>query len=135
MTTLHLAPNPCNTCPYLRSTPPGIWHRDEYEKLRDYDDSDSPPIAVFRCHQQLVTNEPTVCRGWLFVHADSVAVRFGIITGQLSADDLPPVDDEHAELYDSGTEACEAGLSAIKRPSAAARDAQRRLLRRGTFQR
>jgi hypothetical protein len=44
-------------------------------------------------------------------------------------------DDAYAEcdvpVYDSGTEAAEAGLAAIKRPPREALEAQRKLVRRG----
>ncbi len=129
--TLHMAARPCSTCPYRRDTPPGIWSADEYRKLPQYDDAYQPvpALAVFRCHQQNGTGVPTVCRGWLAVHPDSPAVRLAILTGELTrAQRDTPVD---VALYDSGQEACLAGLAAIARPSTKALRAQARLLRRG----
>jgi Family of unknown function (DUF6283) len=30
-------PEPCATCPYRRSTPAGVWARNEYDSLEAYD--------------------------------------------------------------------------------------------------
>lgn len=115
---LHVAPRPCSTCPYRRDTPPGIWHPDEYERLADFDDVDADgvlPTSTFRCHQQTATGVPTACRGWLTVHADSVAVRVAVVTGQVTIDQVRapvPVD-----LYASGAEARDAGLAGVADPS------------------
>lgn len=129
---LFIAPKPCNTCPYARSTPPGIWHPDEYAKLPTYDDDAAEPsVATFHCHQETATHVPTVCRGWLYVHADSIAVRFAVVTGQLDLSDLPPASERDPSLYASGAEACAASMAAIEQPPPAARRAQQRLVRKG----
>lgn len=63
-TKLHVAPRPCNTCPYARSTPPGVWAPEEYAKLSRYDRSPetNQDLATFHCHQENATGVPTVCR-------------------------------------------------------------------------
>jgi hypothetical protein len=126
--TLHAAPRPCTTCPYRRDTPAGIWHPDEYHKLVAYDDEPGP-FETFHCHQENATGVPTVCRGWLSVHPDSVAVRLAIARGALTVEqrDAPPM----VDLYISGTEARDAGLAGVENPSTAARVAIRRLTRKG----
>lgn len=125
---LHVAPRPCATCPYVRATPPGIWHPDEYAKLPAYDEIPGN-LATFGCHQQHHTGRPAVCRGWLGVHRDGIAVRLAVATGRLDLDDVPLDDDP--TLYGSGGEAAAAGLAAIEDPPATARKAARKLLDRG----
>lgn len=134
--TLHAAPRPCSTCPYRRDTPPGIWHPDEYAKLPLYDEpawdgqqlSHDHELALFHCHQETATHVPTVCRGWLHVHADSVAVRLGIGMGQLTIEqrDAEPL----VDLYATGAEAAAAGLAGCDNPDVDALDAQIKLLAR-----
>lgn len=41
---------PCSSCPYRRDVPSGVWHREEYEKLLQYDDS-TEILPAFMCHQ------------------------------------------------------------------------------------
>jgi hypothetical protein len=126
---LHVAPRPCNTCPYLRSTPPGIWHPDEYAKLPHFDDDaplDEHALATFHCHQQHATGVPTVCRGWLGVHRDSIAVRVAQIDGRIDPADVPTEPDP--TMYDSGAEACAVGLAAVDAPPPEAFAAQVKLL-------
>lgn len=129
MTGLHAAPRPCVTCPYRRDTPAGIWDPDEYAKLADYDNEHEPPLATFHCHQENATGVPTVCRGWLSVHHDSVAVRLACSVGKLTVEQR----DAHVdvELYETGTEAMDAGLAGCDDPSPAARAAASKLIRRG----
>lgn len=118
VTRLIVAPNPCSSCPYVRSTPPGVWDPTEYVKLAGYD-ADPCLLPVFRCHETR-GGDPAVCKGWLVVHRDSVSVRLGILTGQLSASDRPHEPDP--TLYESGTEACIEGMRGVKRPSRKARE-------------
>lgn len=58
-------PVPCGSCPYRRDVPSGVWSRDEYEKLPEYDGEtweQSP--AIFLCHQR----DGHLCGGWLACH-------------------------------------------------------------------
>lgn len=129
---LHVAPRPCNTCPYRCDTPPGVWHPDEYEKLARYDDQPDgqlPALATFHCHQENATGDPTVCRGWLSVHAESPAVRLAIIDGKVTVDQVYAEAD--VDLYESGAEAQAAGIAAVAAPGGDAVDAIRKLVRRG----
>lgn len=128
---LHVAPRACSTCPYRKDTPPGIWHPEEYEKLRTYDEQpgEMPRLAVFHCHQENATGVSTVCRGWLSTHRDSVAVRFGCVTGQLDVHEIPQKPEPL--YYASGTEACEAGLAGVAAPSQEAQKEMRKLVQRG----
>lgn len=129
---LHAAPRPCNTCPYRRDTPPGIWAPEEYEKLARFDfdpwAAAAPELAVFRCHQQTATGVPTVCRGWLTVHAETPAVRLAVAGGQVTVDQVyAAVDDE---LYETGAEARDAGMAGVLEPGADAEAAIGKLVAR-----
>jgi len=121
-------PSPCNTCPYRRDTPPGIWAAEEYRKLPEYDEGGSA-LGAFHCHHEAETGIPTVCRGWLSCHRfESVAVRVAVL--------MHLVTEEQVEapcsvaLYGSGLEACRAGLAGVGRPGARARKAIDRLIAR-----
>ena len=46
------AKRPCGSCPYRRDAPSGIWSREEYEKLPEYDKPTAyQPPQVFMCHR------------------------------------------------------------------------------------
>jgi len=128
---------PCPTCPYATGTPPGVWDASEYRKLAGYDDQpdgDVPELAVFLCHQTKARGRPAdapglVCRGWLAVHPDSIAVRLAVVTGQIDPNE--PHRDPGVAVYPSGAEAAAAGLAAINEPPPAAQAAIDKLLRRG----
>lgn len=121
--------NPCTSCPYRADHPSGVWHPDEYAKLARYDDTTDPELAVFHCHQENRTGRPTVCTGWLHVHADSIAVRLAVITGRLPADAL----DHQCPIafHPSGKAAAEHGLADAAQPGPEARQMQAMLQRRG----
>ena len=132
---LHVAPRPCGTCPYRRDTPPGVWAPEEYEKLRTYDDAvghvngEHLNLAVFLCHQTNATGIDTACKGWLAVHPDHVAVRLAQLRGSLTPEQVwapCPVD-----VYDSGTEAADAGLAGVPNPTHEAQSAMKKLKRQG----
>ncbi|HUV10817.1 MAG TPA: DUF6283 family protein [Acidimicrobiia bacterium] len=127
---LHCAPRPCATCPYAKATPPGIWHPDEYEKLAAYDDDgDEIAIATFHCHQENATGNRTVCKGWVAVHPDSIAVRIALIDGRLTWEQVDA--DTPVEVYASGAEARDAGLAGVDELSPEAAEAMMKLVRRG----
>lgn len=128
MTALHVAPRPCTTCPYRKDTPSGIWHPDEYEKLRRYDDDYPPALEAFLCHQTNATGIDTACRGWLSVHPDHVAVRLLLLlTDRLTAAQRDA--DPETPLYSSGNEAADAGLVGVPAPSPEAQITIDKLLR------
>ena len=128
---LDCAPAPCGSCPYACKTPAGIWAKEEYLKLIGYDEKSGnpPPLVVFLCHQTNAIGRETVCRGWLSVHPDCVAVRLAISRGQVTPEqrDAPPL----VPLYRSGVEAAMAGLRGVRRPSRAAKRLMGRLLAKG----
>ncbi len=130
---LYMAPTPCTTCPYRRDTPSGIWDRIEYEKLPAYDERGfgGAPMVTFHCHQEAEIGKPTVCRGWLSVHPDCIAVRMARFSGLITKEQMAeiPIKPDPA-LYSSGTQAMRAGIKGIKRPKAKAVAAIRKLVKR-----
>lgn len=115
---LFVPPRPCVSCPYRLDCPSGVWSEEEYEKLRVYDDPYAPEVAVFHCHQENATGVDTVCRGWLTVASESVAVRVAGATGRVTGEEVyaePPV-----PLHPSGNAAADFGERDIECPSRAA---------------
>lgn len=130
MSALDCDRRPCSSCPYVRSTPAGVWHVDEYAKLPTYDDSAAEPaLGVFLCHQSNAHGRSTVCRGWLSVHADSIAVRLALLNGSITVKQRDAAVD--VELYDTGADAAAAGAAGIENPSPAARRLIDRLIDKG----
>jgi Family of unknown function (DUF6283) len=118
---------PCTSCPYRKDHPSGVWASEEYEKLRDYDRNRA--FGTFLCHQTNANGIETVCRGWLSVARESIAVRLGISHGQFTPEQV------YAEcsvpLHASGNAAANAGQKKIKRPPANASAMIGRLERKG----
>lgn len=117
MEPLGCAPNPCDSCPYRKDTPPGVWAAAEYRKLPAWDDPMQMKAGVFLCHNG---DRKLACRGWLEVHHENLGVRLALMTGRI---DLG----KHSKptkvlLYKSGAEACDAGLKGVKRPGKKAKD-------------
>lgn len=125
---LDCAPSPCGSCPYRKDVPPGVWSADEYRKLPEYDEG-KMQLGIFLCHQTNASGRETVCRGWLTVAAESVAVRLALARKRITLEqrDAPVL----VRLYSSGAEACAAGLEGIKLPSAKAKRLVARLIRKG----
>lgn len=124
---------PCGSCPYRQDTPPGVWDASEYAKLRQYSDPMNPLLSVFLCHQTNATGKETVCRGWLSVEQESIAVRLAMIRGAVTPEQVfaPPL----VPLYATGEEAAAAGLSAVEEPSPEAVRLSQRLIRKGAGKR
>lgn len=134
---LKVMPEGCTTCPYRRDTPPGIWAPEEYERLRDYDaeihELANPidGLKIFHCHQESITNQPTICRGWLSVHGGSSAVGLAVSLGAIEPEDVPP--EPEPLYYATGNEAADAGLAGVDEPTDEAQRAMDRLILRGEF--
>jgi hypothetical protein len=143
---------PCQSCPYRKDCPSGVWAKSEYEKLRQYDpvqvalqpeqaarlrnlgfpDHFTVPgeaIGKFLCHQSTAAGEEILCRGWLSVHKDTVPVKLLMMNGEVTPEEVyqkPTV-----PLHESGNAAADAGEKQIKRPSRSARSMSQKLLARG----
>lgn len=119
MTAATAPKKPCGSCPYVKTTPAGLWAREEYEKLPAYDGYTALQSPhVFMCHQR----DGCVCGGWLLTHGadELLAVRLGLAFGTVSASVLD-YDPPGVEVFASGAEACAHGLSGISNPSPEAR--------------
>lgn len=117
MSILGPAPRPCESCPYRQDVPSGVWSREEYEKLREYDeDTSMQPLAIFQCHQTDRENDHSrMCAGWVGCHSgDLLALRLYLTQGGDPAvfEYVSPVD-----LFASGNEAADHGVREIYSPS------------------
>jgi hypothetical protein len=121
------APRPCESCPYRRDVPSGVWAAEEYEKLERYDnDTIEQPIAVWTCHQtDRDSPQRRVCAGWAECHDGDnlLALRMargaGVITGETAqaiVDYVSPV-----PLFDCAVDAAEHALAEIEHPRQRAR--------------
>ena len=119
MAKLSQRKKPCPTCPYAKSTPPGVWSPSEYKKLPSYDgETWEQNLALFQCHySNRGKRVPTICQGWLDCHdaGQLLAIRLAMVDGRLPDD----FSFEHSgtEVYGSGVEACKVGLSGCDNPS------------------
>lgn len=114
MTKFQCVSRPCASCPYRKDVPSGVWAKEEYDKLRRFDTQPPgqvPATGVFLCH----TDRERLCRGWLTVHSDSVAVRILLRFRQITRRTVyAPVD---VPLFSSGAEAADHGVRDITHPS------------------
>lgn len=115
------APRPCESCPYRKDVPSGVWHADEYDKLPAYDrDTAYQPVGLFLCHQQ----NGRVCAGWVGCHGDRLlGLRLAVATGDMSTDDVVACLDyvSPVPLFASGAEAAAHGKAEIPAPGVGAR--------------
>jgi len=117
------APRPCESCPYRKDVPSGVWSADEYAKLRDYDGQTwKQPPGLFQCHQSGPQDRAArLCAGWVGCHGQELlALRIGVAAGTLDASVMEYATD--VELFASGAEAAEHGERDIECPGEAALD-------------
>ena len=116
------APRPCESCPYRRDVPSGVWSADEYAKLRDYDaQTYDQPMAAFQCHQTERDNpQARLCAGWVGTHGvELLALRLEVSRGEVGPEVFDYTTD--VPLFASGTEAAEHGEADIEHPGEQAR--------------
>ncbi len=113
---------PCQSCPYRRDVPSGIWHAEEYDKILPFDNETwMQPPRVFLCHQA----NGCLCRGWLDTHgSELLALRLGCIKGEVDPDAVGKALEEGpaVPVFDSAAQAAAHGRKAIKRPGRKARE-------------
>lgn len=115
------APRPCESCPYRRDVPSGIWDASEYAKLPAYDaETFDQPHGLFQCHQKPAGAEDArPCAGWVAVHGpDLLALRIAVTTNRLDRDVMEYTTD--VPLWPTGKAAAEHGMADIEWPAAAA---------------
>lgn len=116
------APRPCESCPYRLDVPTGVWAREEYEKLRDYDaDTARQPPGVFLCHQTGADSDSRrVCAGWAGCHEGQhlLALRLAVLNGSMDATTYAAVTDYESPipLFASGSAAADHGEAGISEP-------------------
>ncbi len=125
------APRPCQSCPYRKDVPAGVWAAEEYEKLPAYDrPTEMQPTAVFLCHQQ----DGRACAGWAGCHDGDhlLALRFAAMFGSASRETIEAIRDFESPvpLFASGNEAAQHGLSGVEEPCVKAVRVMRKLERR-----
>jgi hypothetical protein len=126
------APRPCNSCPYRRDVPSGVWDEAEYAKLPPYDEVETmaQPTGAFLCHQQ----DGRLCAGWVAVHDmnESLGLRLIAAVARMTPAEVDAVIDYETDvpLFSSGAEAALHGLREVERPSVQARRLIERLERR-----
>ncbi|MER6734708.1 DUF6283 family protein [Streptomyces puniciscabiei] len=121
------APRPCESCPYRRDVPAGIWASEEYEKLRRYDAATpNQPTGVFQCHQDDANSEVRrVCAGWAGCHEgeDLLALRLAVLGGYMEPETYRAVVEYESPvpLFPSGGAAAAHGQAGIPAPIGDAR--------------
>ncbi|PPJ00196.1 hypothetical protein C5E51_35460 [Nocardia nova] len=129
------APRPCSSCPYRRDVASGVWHADEYNKLREYDkEMPDQPVALFQCHQTDADSDlRRLCAGWAGCHRDNLlALRLALIQNRIS----PAVFEaaigycSPTPLFGSGTEAADHGQRDIDIPGPSAVHTMAKISRR-----
>lgn len=112
------APRPCESCPYRRDVPSGVWDATEYEKLIEYDrETFDQPHGLFQCHQN-GRDDPSarLCAGWVAVHGDELlALRIAVATNRVDPSVMEYSTD--VALWNTGQEAAEHGVAEIEHPS------------------
>ena len=125
MTPREPAPRPCESCPYRRDVPSGVWAPEEYAKLLLYDlETSHQPIGLFMCHQ----GNERVCGGWAACHGAQAAEdrRHELLSLRMAGhlfgipwktmvkirNYVSPV-----PLFSSGREAAKHGLKDLENPS------------------
>jgi hypothetical protein len=115
------APKPCESCPYRKDVPSGVWSASEYRKLPLYDAmTSSQPRGLFQCHQNGNGDDRArLCAGWVGCHGgELLALRIGVATGGLD----PKVFNytTSVPLFASGFAAAAHGMRDIETPGDAA---------------
>lgn len=117
MTARGPAPRPCESCPYRRDVPSGVWVAEEYAKLPAYDQPTyAQPAGLFLCHQQ----DGRVCAGWVGCHdmENTIALRFAALTGQVTQEVVDEILDyvSPVPLWPSGAAAAAHGMARVDGP-------------------
>lgn len=125
------APRPCDSCPYRRDVPSGVWSAAEYERLPPFDKPTyEQPVGVFMCHQ----SNGRACAGWVGCHdmQQSLGLRVAGMMGMLSEATIQAILDyvSPVPLFGSGVEAAAHGLARVAEPGLDAAKAAYKVARR-----
>jgi hypothetical protein len=122
------APKPCESCPYRKDVPSGVWSEGEYRKLPRYDlPTAEQPHSSFQCHQtDQKSPRKRLCAGWVACHgSELLSLRLEVAMGQVD----PSVLDygTPTPVFGSGEEACAHGVKDIEHPGKKARALVRKI--------
>ncbi|WP_353962952.1 DUF6283 family protein [Streptomyces sp. NBC_00878] len=132
------AQRPCESCPYRRDVPAGIWASEEYAKLRRYDaETPDQPAGLFQCHQADADSAVRrVCAGWAGCHEgeELLALRLAVLDGCIDAATYRTVVEyvSPVPLFPSGSEAAAHGGAGIAAPVKEARRLINKIARHAT---
>lgn len=116
------APRPCESCPYRKDVPSGVWSASEYRKLLDYDlETHHQPMMPFQCHQNGADSEKSqLCAGWVACHGERLmALRLGVAMERIDASVMEYETD--VPVFLSGADAASHGMRDIMNPGPEAR--------------
>lgn len=118
---LRCAPWPCDYCPYRRDVPSGVWSKEEYDKLEEYDrPTAEQPLLWFGCHSR----PNLACHGWAAVHGDQQGDH-ALLARRVLWFEIP---ERVVPLFRSGREAARHGRARLLRPGKAAQAAVAKLM-------
>ncbi|MFJ1879047.1 DUF6283 family protein [Streptomyces chartreusis] len=128
------APRPCESCPYRRDVPSGIWAEAEYDKLPRYDaDTAHQPPQLFQCHQHDAgSGTARVCGGWAACHGpDLLAPRIALIEERIDPATFQAITEytSPVPLFATGAEAAAHGRKDIDLPGKDAENAMNKISR------
>ncbi|MGW7748709.1 DUF6283 family protein [Streptomyces chartreusis] len=115
------APRPCDSCPYRRDVPSGIWAHEEYDKLRGYDaPTPEQPSRLFQCHQaDADSTTRRICAGWAGCHGEHLlGLRVALVEGRIDEATFAAAAayESPVALFGSGSEAADHGQTDIHWP-------------------
>lgn len=100
---------PCESCPYRRDVPSGVWSAEEYDKLPEYDrETAYQPFMWFGCHAQ----PNLACHGWAAVHGRQEG-PYALLAQRMFWFETP---EPAVPLFRSGAEAARHGKARIRNP-------------------
>ncbi len=128
------APRPCESCPYRRDVPSGVWAEEEYDKLPRYDaETPHQPASMFQCHQHDPDSDMArVCGGWAACHGpDLLAPRIALIEGRIDPATFQAITayTSPVPLFATGTQAAAHGRKDIDLPGEDAENAMTKISR------
>jgi hypothetical protein len=131
------ASRPCESCPYRKDVPAGVWAAKEYEKLPEYDlPTPFQPMKMFLCH--LFGKEPgdrRVCAGWVATHDMEENLSIRVCSAgknpDISVETFNRIRDYKSPIpvFSSGAEAAGHGLLNVENPSPEAVKAAKKIIR------
>jgi hypothetical protein len=90
--------SPCGNCPYRKDGTLKLWHKSEYNKLKEIENSQFG--SVYKCHK----NNGSICVGWLMKQDEnnlpSIALRIALTINKVTREYLNNLKSP-SELYEN----------------------------------